>query len=260
MIKKIISVIVLAVVALGLYSLGQVIKKEPAQGKLPDGSTAVGSFADIQDTKWIWTQTVMNDGSTVLPKKPLAFTFVLSSEGNVNGTTDCNGFFGTYEAGTDGVIAFGPLASTKMFCEGAQEGEFMKTFSGITRYTFDETGNLVFLLPYDSGSMIFKKVASHDVTLSIGATETVVDDISLTLNSFVSDNRCPVDVQCIEAGAVVVNVTMKKGTAVETRNFPSDEVPYVFMGHSFAITQITPVANSKVTIDPKDYKITFRVE
>ncbi len=101
--------------------------------------------------------------------------------------------------------------------------------------------------------------ADGDVTIAIGKT-AVVGGLSLTLNSFIQDNRCPVDVVCIEAGAVTVNVTMKDSSKSETRNFPSDEVPYEFDGYKISIVDINPPARSTVEIKDTEYRITFHVQ
>ncbi|MDQ5901662.1 MAG: hypothetical protein QG580_377, partial [Patescibacteria group bacterium] len=86
-----------------------------------------------------------------------AFSISFTKDGNVSGTTDCNGFSGTYTLSGEGVLTFGPIASTIMFCEGSQEQIFLNYLSTEQRVFFDEAGNLVLLLPYDSGSIIFKK-------------------------------------------------------------------------------------------------------
>jgi heat shock protein HslJ len=51
----------------------------------------------------------------------------------------------------------GPLASTKMFCENSQEDVFTKAITQSNKYMIDGSGNLVLLLAYDSGSVLFKK-------------------------------------------------------------------------------------------------------
>ncbi len=98
-----------------------------------------------------------------------------------------------------------------------------------------------------------------DITLSVGETKKV-GDVSVTFNKFLNDYRCPIDVQCIQAGAIVVNVTMKDSVHTETRNFPSDEVPYPFGTHRISIIDIAPAAHSKKEIKESEYRITFHIE
>lgn len=127
------------------------------KGKLPSGSTPPANASLIEDVTWVWQKTVMGDGKTVVPKKEGVFTLLLKKDGNVSLKTDCNGGFGEYKIGSDGVISFGPLASTMMYCEGSQESIYTNAISTSNRYMLDSSGNLVLLLQYDSGSVFFKK-------------------------------------------------------------------------------------------------------
>jgi len=127
------------------------------KGKLPAGSTPSGDIKAVQGISWIWDKTVMNNDTVVSPKKPGVFTLELKADGNLSGRTDCNGFFGEYKIASDGIISVGPLASTMMYCDGSQEKVYTDAISKASRYIVDANGNLVLLLPYDSGSIIFKK-------------------------------------------------------------------------------------------------------
>ena len=128
------------------------------KGKLKAGSTPAGDPKIVESNTWIWQKTIMNDGTIVVPKRTDAFTLSFdSTKGNVSGRTDCNSFFGSYKMGSDGFITFGPIASTLMFCEGSQESSFTSAISNSSKYMIDGSGNLVLLLSYDSGSVIFKK-------------------------------------------------------------------------------------------------------
>lgn len=109
----------------------------------------------LQSGVWVWDRTVMNDDTIVLPKNTEAFT--LSFDGkNVSGTTDCNGFGGEYTLSGYNSISFGPMLQTLMFCEDSQEGVFIKYVSESNSVYFDGEV-LALLLPYDSGSVIFRR-------------------------------------------------------------------------------------------------------
>jgi len=95
----------------------------------------------------------------------------------------------------------------------------------------------------------------------VGIGETLsLDGVSVTLHSIVADYRCPSDVQCIQAGAIVANVTLDNGVLRETFNMPSDEVPRPFGTHRIAIVDIAPPLLSTEPADPNAYRITFRSE
>jgi heat shock protein HslJ len=110
---------------------------------------------DILSSTWVWQETIMNDDTRIVPRNPGAFSLTFDAEGRLSGSTDCNGFGGDYTI-TDGVLETGPFMMTMMYCEGSQEMDFQKMLSQPLNVWFDEAGELVLLLPYDSGSMIFK--------------------------------------------------------------------------------------------------------
>lgn len=96
------------------------------------------------------------------------------------------------------------------------------------------------------------------LVLPVGRTG-IVKDVSVTFNELVADYRCPVDVVCIEAGAVVAHITLSSGGMTETFNLPQDEVPKAFGKYLISIESVTPEARSTREIDPEDYKVTFRI-
>lgn len=150
--------IILAILGIGFMVLVVMIfGKDQNQETQTGGMITNGPVLALSESVWVWDKTLMNDDTTIIPQKSGAFSISFTKDGNVSGTTDCNGFSGTYTLSGEGVITFGPIASTKMFCEGSQEQVFLNYLSTEQRVFFDEAGNLVLLLPYDSGSIIFKK-------------------------------------------------------------------------------------------------------
>ena len=95
--------------------------------------------------------------------------------------------------------------------------------------------------------------------IGIGETK-LLKGIKITLNSVVQDNRCPVDAECIEGGAITANVTFMSDTDKETFNMPSDEVPRGFDAWQVSIIGVKPSRISAKDPDPNSYQVTFRVE
>ncbi len=126
-------------------------------GKMPAGTEPSAQVSSIMDSKWVWVKTMMSDDAIKMPNRAGAFTVTFSADGHVSGTTDCNGFGGDYSMGTEGVMSFGPFMSTQMYCEESQESLFTKDLSNVSRMMIDQSGNLVLMLKYDSGSMIFQR-------------------------------------------------------------------------------------------------------
>lgn len=80
-------------------------------------------YEKLINNTWVWNKTYKDSGS-VSPKDIDAFTINFTNDGQINGTTDCNNFSGTYEM-VDGEIYFGPITSTEKFCADSQESEFL---------------------------------------------------------------------------------------------------------------------------------------
>jgi hypothetical protein len=99
---------------------------------------------------------------------------------------------------------------------------------------------------------------NENVTLAIGQ-KIKVAGLDIILNSFVQDSRCPIDVVCIQAGAVNVNVTLADSSRSITKNFSSDEVPYSFGIYRISIVDVAPPRQSQKEILPSQYRITFHV-
>ena len=108
---------------------------------------------------WVWEETEMNDDTIVKPETAGKFTLTFNeAEGTVGGTTDCNGFGGSYKVGEGKTIDFGDdFFMTQMYCEGSQENEFQNMVKDSTSFMFNDEGDLVLLLKYDSGSVVFSK-------------------------------------------------------------------------------------------------------
>jgi heat shock protein HslJ/membrane-bound inhibitor of C-type lysozyme len=104
---------------------------------------------------WSWQKTVMPNGTVVTPKKTDVFSLTFASDGQVSGTTDCNSFSGSYSQPTTGAITFGPLASTKMFCEGSQETDFITPFPQVRTYMIADSSLTLKLK--GGGTITFKK-------------------------------------------------------------------------------------------------------
>ena len=121
-------------------------------------------------------------------------------------------------------------------------------------------------------------VFTHGVTLSVERLEALSGDASnpevgeirvgetgfingvrITFNSIVQDSRCPVDVQCIQAGWVTANVTLQSNTDKETKDIASNEAPTAFDSYQISIEDIKPTRMSTFNPLPGSYTLTFKV-
>jgi hypothetical protein len=93
--------------------------------------------------------------------------------------------------------------------------------------------------------------------LHVGQSKNI-NGIQVTLNSIIQDSRCPIDVQCIQAGNITANLTLKSLDNVTLIQMISNQV-YTFDSRSISITTVNPAAHSKTVINPKEYIVGFEV-
>ncbi len=126
-------------------------------GENGEGSSSSNTTFLLSDSSWSWVSTGMSNSTTITPNKKDVFTVTFNEDGTLSGTTDCNNFGGTYTTGENNSITFGEFSSTQMYCEGSQEGAFIDMIGKADHFMFTNDGNLVLLLKYDSGSIMFRK-------------------------------------------------------------------------------------------------------
>jgi len=119
----------------------------------PEGE-ADPSRMTLEMKTWVWISSLYNDGREILPKQSGKFT-LLFEDGKILVTSDCNSGSTSY-ATASSTISFGPIVSTKMFCEGSQEKEFFTMIENSTSYHFTGKGELILDLKFDSGSVVFR--------------------------------------------------------------------------------------------------------
>ncbi|HXY05704.1 MAG TPA: META domain-containing protein [Burkholderiaceae bacterium] len=105
--------------------------------------------------RWIWRLATYGDGTRIEPRVPEKFTLTFSPDGTFAATTDCNALSGSYTAEKN-ELSFGPIASTRMFCEGSQEQDFQELLAQVHAYHFGPNGELVLDLKVKSGTAQFR--------------------------------------------------------------------------------------------------------
>jgi heat shock protein HslJ len=146
---------VFVIALIGWFWFMQPVAQAPIQAVEKDmDSSRLSNLEKLTASKWVWRETIMSNDEIILPSKPDVFTLTFNATGEINGTTDCNSFFSTFTL-DETKISFGPLGMTKMYCEESQEQIFTSMLENTDFIFFDEQNNLVLLLKYDSGSVIF---------------------------------------------------------------------------------------------------------
>lgn len=117
------------------------------------------------------------------------------------------------------------------------------------------TGNILEI------DMIEETAPEVATTGAIGVGETkYINGVRITLNKIVEDSRCPADAICIQAGKLVVNVTLKSDTDEETINMSDSDAPRGFDTWKVGVVSSSPFPLASNPVPFENYKVTFRVE
>jgi hypothetical protein len=85
-----------------------------------------------------------------------------------------------------------------------------------------------------------------------------VDGLRIIPLAVLEDSRCPVDVQCIQAGTVRIDTRIRREGSVEVRPMELRKPIQVF-GREIVLAEVRPERRSDREIAPGDYRFTFEV-
>ncbi len=93
-----------------------------------------------------WTLVAFGDpANPTVVQAGTNLTAAFAADGTLSGFGGCNNYSGTYQAGTDGTMTIGPLASTAMACADTmdQETAYLTALQAATSFSFRSPGQLV---------------------------------------------------------------------------------------------------------------------
>lgn len=82
--------------------------------------------------------------------------------------------------------------------------------------------------------------------------------ITIVILAVLEDSRCPLDVQCIQAGTVRVRAQLTSGFGTDTREFTLG-TPVTTEAEIVTLSNVTPAPDSTHPITPNEYQFTFTV-
>jgi heat shock protein HslJ len=150
-INKIIIAITIIIILLGGW---YIFSKKSADKKNTTASPINTMTLDMKT--WTWIKTIYNNDTELVPKDAGKFTLTFKNDRTFSATTDCNTINGTYEVDNDQITFGENFISTRMFCEGSQEQEFLAMLGEVKSFLFTSQNELIFQLKLDSGSAIFR--------------------------------------------------------------------------------------------------------
>lgn len=79
--------------------------------------------------------------------------------------------------------------------------------------------------------------------------------------SLIEDSRCPIDVQCVQAGNARIKVEISNGRGKETFEINTTMGPKgaSFGGYAINLIELTPIPKSNIKINQNSYKATFTI-
>jgi hypothetical protein len=100
---------------------------------------------------------------------------------------------------------------------------------------------------------------SGSLKTTIGS-KVSANGVTVTPLAVVEDSRCPVDVQCIQAGTVRITAEVSVAMGSTTRETLTLAKPLQTGTHTVTLIQVTPVKYSGVTIPAANYMFMFEVK
>lgn len=102
-------------------------------------------------------------------------------------------------------------------------------------------------------------LGDENLTLTLGESG-ILAGITITLEKIENDSRCSQGAQCIQAGSVEAQFTLKSGSTEKSVILKTNQSGSNFAGKTIAIATVTPEPVVGSTIDPKDYTVTLTVK
>ena len=118
-----------------------------------------------------WQETVAADGKKTTPATPEVFTLLFDAN-RISLGTDCNTGGATFsaESGSSTKFTVDAIATTKMFCDSAQEKEYFAMIQQISDYTETANGELHFILKDKSKMTFVPKIKKLEFASSTPST------------------------------------------------------------------------------------------
>lgn len=97
------------------------------------------------------------------------------------------------------------------------------------------------------------------VTSSVALTESILfKGISITPLEVIEDSRCPIDVQCIQAGTVRIKIKLDDSIILDEVVISLGKAT-TFQGVTISLVAVTPIKKSTTENTASDYQFTFEI-
>jgi len=112
---------------------------------------------------------------------------------------------------------------------------------------------------------LFSNRPPETVKLNVGSGAPIAGTPwTVIFDSVVSDSRCPIGAFCIRAGEAVLALELASPLAgplpLDSPHFTLGTAPVIIEGLRFSQVEVLPLMRPGVTIDPRSYQVTLRIE
>lgn len=99
---------------------------------------------------------------------------------------------------------------------------------------------------------------TQKITVSFNQRVELIDGVAITPFKIVEDSRCPIDVQCIQAGTVKISVRLEEGKK-EVSSLMELAKPIQFANKQLELVIVRPIKKAKESIKDSDYVFDFLI-
>jgi cell wall-associated NlpC family hydrolase len=115
----------------------------------------------------------------------------------------------------------------------------------------------------ETGNSAPRETTNPEAAKGTVITAKIGQEISLfgakgSVTELIEDSRCPIDVQCIQAGTVRIKVHAGYGALSQDATLKLG-TPYSLAGHSITLVSVSPEKKSSTTINASDYIFSFEI-
>jgi hypothetical protein len=120
--------------------------------------------------------------------------------------------------------------------------------------------NLLILFAF--GAFAVEAASAETVRVQVKHQTRARAGIKVRFVEMVEDSRCPVDVQCIQAGNAKITIEVTKGRRSKTLELNTNSMrsAATFEGYRFQLRRLTPEPRSNIRVNRNGYVATIQID
>lgn len=248
--KTLVAIVVLVLIAISAAWYGTTLNKDVQVNEV--GNTA--EDAEVETVPNMATGTVKVEDSNVSKLKVANFSGVLEE---VNTGCFADGECYVVVGGKKVTVLVGRSQSVVGSVVGVDGfGDLENFLSEKVEVYAKDSADGTFTL-YGSEGFYVKVINGGSVSVGMGQEASLLG-VSIKPISLLEDSRCPIDVNCIQAGTVRVQTEVGSGSSKYEQVFKLGETVSI-EGKNLTLVRVEPYKDSKVQLSSGDYHFQFKI-